>query len=591
MATNRSTVRLALAGIALLSLCGASSAGAQTPRDFVIPMTARVAKKPLGITLQWESSNATSLALYKRIYGQTTWSTPIALSTTATSYVDASVAVGTAYEYRLVRQAIVGSSSITSFGFLCSGIELPLEDSRGRVILIVDQTLSLPLASELSRLERDLAGDGWLVARHDVSRTATPEQVKAIISAEHAADPASTRSVFLFGHVPVPYSGNIAPDGHPDHKGAWPADGYYAELTGAWTDDALYETSSGRNLNQPGDGRFDQSSFPDELELEIGRVDLWGMNDFGVPETELLRRYLDKDHAYRHGTLTISERGLIDDNFGVVGGEPFAANGWRNFSAIVGTSNVAELDWLTALRQETFLFAYGCGPGSYTSASGVATTGEIAGVERGAIFNMLFGSYFGDWDVENSLLRAPLASGNGLTSAWAGRPNWYLHPMGIGRTIGASTRLTQNNNGEYTTRHARSVHIALMGDPTLRVEPVAPPSNVVVAVSKAGEAQVTWAPSPQAGVTYNVYRSDAPGAPFVKLNRSPITGTSFLARRSSLARTAEYYVRSVALTTTPSGSFYNASQGAYGVLSESPIIVYNFDRYPGRLLMREADLQ
>jgi hypothetical protein len=578
MATNRSTVRLALAGCMLLSLCGAARVGAQTPRDFVIPLTARVAKKPLGITLQWESSAATSLQLYKRTYGQTAWGSPIPLSPTATSYLDASVSVGTTYEYRLVRQAIVGSSSITSLGFLCSGIEIPLKESRGRLILVVDETLGLPLASELTRLEQDLAGDGWIVVRRAVPRDAMPQQVKAIIRAEYELNPAATRSVFLLGHVPVPYSGNINPDGHPDHKGAWPADGYYAEMTGTWTDAVLFDASTGRNRNEAGDGRFDQSTIPDDLELEIGRVDLWGMTESGASETELLRRYLDKDHAYRHGALSVSKRGLIDDNFGVVNGEPFAANGWRTFSALVGASNIAELDWLTTLRQETYLFAYGCGPGSYTSASGVATSSEIAGVERGAIFTMLFGSYFGDWDTENSLLRAPLAAGYGLTCAWVGRPNWYQHPMGIGETIGAATRLTQNNAGEYPTRHARSVHIALMGDPTLRIEPVRPPSNAVVSVSKTGEAYLTWTASQEPGVTYNVYRADAPGAAYIRLNRTPITGTSFLARRSDLARNADYLVRAVALTTTPSGSYFNGSQGIRCEMSQSTFVPSTLDR-------------
>lgn len=569
MATKRSTVRLALAGCLLLSLVGARTAAAQTPRDYVIPMTARVAKKPLGITLQWESSPATSLTLYKRALGGTAWSSPITLSASATSYVDKSVVVGTPYEYRLVRQALVGSMSVTALGFLASGIELPLTESRGRLVLIVDETQSLALASELARLERDLAGDGWIVSRHNVSRSATPAQVKSIIRAEYQADPENTRSVFLFGHVAVPYSGNIAPDGHPDHKGAWPADVYYADMTGEWTDVALYDASTGRNRNEPGDGRFDQSALPDDLELEIGRVDLAGMTAFAVGETELLRRYLDKDHAYRHAKIAIADRGLIDDNFGVVNGEPFAANGWRNFSAIVGTANVESLDWLTALRGATYLFAYGCGPGSCTSASGIGTTADLATVERGAIFNMLFGSYFGDWDVENSLLRAPLAAGNGLASCWAGRPNWYLHSMGIGETIGAGTRLTQNNAGEYPTRHARSVHIALMGDPTLRIDPVAPPTNVLVAVNKSGEAQITWTASTEPDVTYNVYRSDAQDGSFVKLNRSPLSGTSLLARRSELASTSEYIVRAVKLSTTPSGSFFNASQGAYGEVTQA----------------------
>ena len=53
--------------------------------------------------------------------------------------------------------------------------------------------------------------------------------MKDLIKAQYNADPANTKAVFLFGHVPVPYSGDIVPDGHyADHQGAWPCDGYYA---------------------------------------------------------------------------------------------------------------------------------------------------------------------------------------------------------------------------------------------------------------------------------------------------------------------------------------------------------------------------
>ena len=60
----------------------------------------------------------------------------------------------------------------------------------------------------------------------------------------------------LLGHVPVPYSGSINPDGPPDHFGAWATDAYYAELNGAWTDTSVNTTVASRaeNRNIPGDG-------------------------------------------------------------------------------------------------------------------------------------------------------------------------------------------------------------------------------------------------------------------------------------------------------------------------------------------------
>jgi hypothetical protein len=61
------------------------------------------------------------------------------------------------------------------------------------------------------------------------------------------------------GHVPVPYSGNFNLDGHDYHFGAWPADVFYGDMDGVWTDSSVTQTiaSDPRNWNVPGDGKFD----------------------------------------------------------------------------------------------------------------------------------------------------------------------------------------------------------------------------------------------------------------------------------------------------------------------------------------------
>src|SRR5205814_1305262 len=154
---------------------------------------------------------------------------------------------------------------------------VPLSENRGCVLLIVDNTQSKPLAVELKRLEEDLIGDGWSVTRFDVARSETVTSIRNRIKMLYRANPNEVKSVFLFGHVPVAYSGDIVPDGHtPDHRGAWPCDGFYADMDGLWTDSLIKDSSAveARNRNLPGDGKFDQSTFPAALKLMIGRVDL-----------------------------------------------------------------------------------------------------------------------------------------------------------------------------------------------------------------------------------------------------------------------------------------------------------------------------
>src|SRR5947208_12604142 len=110
-----------------------------------------------------------------------------------------------------------------------------------------------------------MTGDGWTVLRREVTRTERVLTVKGFITAVYNADAANVKALFLFGHVPVPYSGDIVPDGHmPDHVGAWPCDGFYGDMDGTWTDNAVNDSSASeaRTRNVPGDGKFDQSTFP-----------------------------------------------------------------------------------------------------------------------------------------------------------------------------------------------------------------------------------------------------------------------------------------------------------------------------------------
>src|SRR5207237_10741958 len=197
----------------------------------------------------------------------------------------------------------------------------------------------------------DLIGDGWVVIRHEVSQSDSVQSVKALIKTDYSTDPQSVKAVFLFGHVPVPYSGNIMPDGHENHRGAWPADGYYGEMNGEWTDSSVNTMTAERqiNWNVPGDGKFDQSVFPNDVELQVGRVDLSNMTAFSninPPrfEKDLLRQYLNKDHNFRHGLLLVARRGLVDDNFGMRDNDTDApsGSGWRNFAAFFGSENVSE---------------------------------------------------------------------------------------------------------------------------------------------------------------------------------------------------------------------------------------------------------
>ena len=510
--------------VAALSLLMAPLARAiEATWEYSVQVSATVQTSPPRINLSWPQDSVVipnNYTVYRKPINGTSWGTGTVLPGTTTNFVDNAVSVGSAYEYQIIKN----TSLYTGYGYIYAGANAPLIEARGKVVLLVDNTYAAQLTNELGRLQQDLVGDGWIVLRHDVSRNDTVPNIKAIIQSEYNADPANVNAVFLFGHVPVPYSGDIAPDGHsPNHMGAWPADVYYGDMHGNWTDNSVNDTGAdyARNYNVPGDGKFDQTMIPGQVELMVGRVDLAnlpGQLVYNGPATfpselDLLRNYLNKDHNFRQNQMPVPRRGIVGDYFGIRNGEAFAASGWRNLSSFFGASNVTNLPnegtWIPTLSTNAYLWAYACGSGSFTSIGGIGNsdayfdgfTTEMGGADIKSVFTLLFGSWLGDWDSQDDIMRGVLALQDyGLTCAWSGRPHWYCQHMALGLPIGYSARLTQNNGpgGLYENQvnsAAGQIHIALMGDPTLRIHTVSPATAVAANVTSSG-VNLTWGASP-----------------------------------------------------------------------------------------------
>jgi hypothetical protein len=541
---------------------------AQSTADAAVQVSASVQASPPQIILSWPTNSTTSQYLiYRKSKTSTSWNAPIAtLSGTATQFIDNTIQKGFNYEYRIIRSG----NSYTGYGYVLSGIEVPETYWRGKLILLVDSTFIIPLASEINRLIKDLQGEGWDVLRHDVLRNGSVTHIKSIIIADYAADSLhETRAVYIVGHVPVPYSGNINPDGHPDHLGAWPADVYYGDVNGMWTDNGVSSTtvSPPRTQNIPGDGKFDQSIVPGDVELIVGRADFSNLPAFSATEQQLLKAYLDKNHAYRTKQFSAQKRALIDDNFGFFGTEAFAASGYKNFAPLVGTSSVVAADYITSMASGSYLWAYGCGGGSYVSASGIGSTFNFTNTALQGVFSMLFGSYFGDWDCTNSFLRAPLAQGQILTNCWSGRPHYQFHYMGMGDIIGSGLLLTQNNPGGLyfaspTNITGKWIHNALMGDPTLKQDIMAP-VNQVTALISGQQATISWSASQEPGLLgYQIYMRNDSQTVFQKINSQPVISNSFTLSCLLYKGIYEFMVRPLKLETTASGSYYNLGMGA-----------------------------
>src|SRR5438105_2307741 len=137
----------------------------------------------------------------------------------------------------------------------------PVTESRCKVVLIAARSYTATLAAELRRLQTDLIGDGWQVIRHDISSSDSPASVRNLIINDYYSDPPNVKAVFLFGHAPTLQSGNLNYDGHQARP--MPADAFYGDVDGDWSANPDY--------------------LPSDVELMVGRVDMFNMPGIGAP--------------------------------------------------------------------------------------------------------------------------------------------------------------------------------------------------------------------------------------------------------------------------------------------------------------------
>lgn len=496
-------------------------------------------------------------------------------------FVDNTIQEGNIYEYEF-RANTLGTlkkdanyKDLTAFNHLIINTGKFIE-KRGAVLILVDETMATPLATEIETLKTDMRNEGWGVILRTVPRTEefdgeAVKSVKSLIVEENTKLKKNLKAIFILGRVAVPYSGDMNPDGHGDHKGAWPADMYYGSFKEyMWSDKTVNNETSTHNgdanKNIPGDGKFDMSTLTSDIDVAVGRVDFYNMPEFEDSETELLRKYLVKDHKYRTGQMDVEKRALMDNNFNYA--EGFGASGFRNFDQLVGSENIDKIDWFTTLSTETYLWSYGDGGGTNISAGGVGKTKDFATNQVNSIFTMMFGSYFGDWDTKNNFLRAGLASEPSiLTCSWSARPPWYYHHMAIGMPIYYSTLLSQNNQNEYLshlvkdslnrninyTNGIQMVHIALMGDPTLTMQfdsGMEPVSNLVATVVGKQRIKLNWdVPDDDGPHFYLVYRADGDEKPFQLLPKTPLDKEEYIDEKAPLGDVI-YMVREIGMILT-----------------------------------------
>ncbi len=530
-----------------------------------LQVEASVVSQPPKIALKWPlRSDVGSYRIIKRAPNGTETTMTVLGSTSG--WEDTEITPGQGYEYRLRATRVAGSSPPFAFGNVFTGIDLALVEDKGRAVLVVEDRLEPLLLEDLRRWEQDVAASGYRVHRLVVGAADAPTAVRNRLRELVATWPTGTPgTVLLLGRVPQPYAGNIYPDGHPEHRGAWPTDAYYADLLGTWTDDLVSNIAAVRaeNRNVVGDGKFDQSSLPATTQLMVGRVDLSRLPSFPQSEEQLLRRYLTKAHAFRTGQLVVTRRAVVQDNFATTLLEAPSASARSGVNAALGAQAVMDGEFVAGTVADSALFGLAFGLGNYNYIASVCTAEQCASTPPRVLFTLGFGSYFADTDSADNILRSILAAeGCTLAAAWTGRPQWQLHHLAMGYSFGYAARVSQNaaSLAPYNTGYfPKSVHINLQGDPTLELFPTAP-----VLTASADGATVHWtAGVDPARLGFAVYRRNQNDGAWQRQSAELITTGSW----TDLAPTGfdTYLVKSIRRETSASGTYQTAS---IGVLAE-----------------------
>jgi hypothetical protein len=167
--------------------------------------------------------------------------------------------------------------------------------------------------------------------------------------------------------------------------------------------------------------------------------------------------------------------------------------------------------------------------------------------------------------------------------------------MALGFPIGFSTRLSMNNNfSQYISGFgARSIHISLLGDPTLRMHPVLPPSNLFI-TEQESHVMLSWDASAEQNPEYHIFRKSADALFFERITQDAISSTSYVDSCLMAGTEYSYLVKTLKLEESASGSYYNLSQGVRGsieVTAENSVTAdFEFELNGGQLQLENLSV-
>ncbi len=460
----------------LIAICALIFTAAKKQEEITTrPVYVEVSKEETSITLKFTVSD--QYKIYRKLFNELKWGKPIfETKGKVTSWKDTNISIGVLYEYMITGKddnpnysKLRPGGYFVHRGYVSAGINIDNTLYKGKVFLLIEIGLKEPLKKELKIFTMDLVGDGWEPISLYVDKNENNIKLREKIQAIYKTDPNNFKHIILLGHIPIAYSGSRqrAPDGHGFGK-SFPADCFYADMDGIWTDKnpKLHAIQK----NDIDDGKFDQDTIPSAVEMGYGRIDMFDLKKVfpDKSEIDLYKKYFDKEHKYRHAdkSFRVGEKSALR----LSGHEHVNDNSRVGFTAIEGQSKIKEIsigevrggkvkpgkkgDEYKSLDADVkycnengpYLF--------YAKGSGVPSSIYIA--KNGFNALGLFGwqSFWGIWDKSGNPMRTLIAAdGYGLICFWMLRASYPLYILGTGKTVGDMIKRTINNSPLHPVGH------------------------------------------------------------------------------------------------------------------------------------------
>jgi hypothetical protein len=325
------------------------------------------------------------------------------------------------------------------------------------VDVVVHAELYPFITTELAQYQADLVTAGYSV-QVDTMRGTSHQVLRS-----HLAGVSNLVGAVLVGALPVAWyeDGWGAPTGEE-----FPIDLYFMDLDGDWVD-------------ADGDGLYDDHSGSMDADIWVGRLDSRPLT--WDDEVRLMRRYFEKNHAYRTGSLSLPDRGLayIDDDW-YFGGTCDLDLVYTDLTSVTANNTTRASDYRQRLEQgyEWIQICAHSSPWGHTfktnsTYGGTVFNTDIYGIRPQAHFYNLFACSGTRYMEENCSAGWDIFHDDyGLLAVGSAKSGSMLHfddfygPMGQGECIGEAFRLWFAQWAEEDRDWFYAMNI--LGDPTLK---------------------------------------------------------------------------------------------------------------------------